>query len=129
VTPARRRAEPAGVRIPAELAGPVEVALARTSYLILLGVGLVLACLFGINDRTMPTQGLNSNTRLIINLLVVPMVTLLLLNRTPWMPRESLELSGDPGGLVVGYVLSTANDQVAVWSTHPEGFATFLPRR
>jgi hypothetical protein len=29
VTPARRRTEPAGVRIPAELAGPVEVALAR----------------------------------------------------------------------------------------------------
>jgi ATP-dependent DNA ligase len=30
VTPARRRTEPTGVRIPAELAGPVEVALARS---------------------------------------------------------------------------------------------------
>jgi hypothetical protein len=30
VTPARRRAEPASVRIPADLAGPVEVALARS---------------------------------------------------------------------------------------------------
>jgi hypothetical protein len=30
VTPARRRTEPAGVRIPAELAGPVEVALTRS---------------------------------------------------------------------------------------------------
>jgi ATP-dependent DNA ligase len=30
VTPARRRREPAGRRIPAELAGPVEVALARS---------------------------------------------------------------------------------------------------
>ena len=30
MTPARRHTEPAGVRIPAELAGPVEVALARS---------------------------------------------------------------------------------------------------
>jgi hypothetical protein len=30
VTPARRPTEPAGVRIPAELVGPVEVALARS---------------------------------------------------------------------------------------------------
>ena len=30
MTPARRRSEPAGVRVPAELAGPVEVALARS---------------------------------------------------------------------------------------------------
>jgi hypothetical protein len=30
VTPARRHTEPAGVRIPADLAGPVEVALTRS---------------------------------------------------------------------------------------------------
>jgi hypothetical protein len=30
VTPGRRRAEAAGVRIPGDLAGPVEVALARS---------------------------------------------------------------------------------------------------
>lgn len=62
-----------------------------TYYLILLVAALILGIVLGINDRTTPTTGRNSNVRLIASLLVVPTLSALLFSNTPWMARESLE--------------------------------------
>jgi hypothetical protein len=97
-----------------------------TAYVICLFVGTVAAVFFGVTDRTAPTAGLNSNKRLAISLLVSPIIGGLLFTSTPWMARESLEFTTGPSKPLVGYILSTNNDQLAVLTDSPRSIR-FLP--
>lgn len=87
-------------------------------YLILFVAAIPLGIIFGINDRTMPTTGMNSNKRFFVALVISPAIVSLIFSDIPWMPREIVSYS-DGTKPTVGYVLKDDGERITLLVADP----------